>query len=162
MRLRPWHRWLVVAVLTATGLSGAFWYVLHDLMDRGPSDTLHTLLVVHGVAAFSTAVAFGSLLPVHVLVGSRQPRNRLSGLVLATVVGILITTALILYYGSEELRDWGRLIHLVVGFAAIAVCGAHLAIGRRIRRYARAERHGVFRPDTHRTRHRTVDARADD
>jgi hypothetical protein len=131
MRLGKWHRWLVLAILILVAVSGLLWFVLHDVMDRGPDEVLHTLLVVHGVTAFGAAIAFGSLLPVHVFVGCRQGRNLVTGICLATVMVVLIVSALLLYYGGEETREWARLVHLWVGIPAILALPLHMVIGRR-------------------------------
>jgi hypothetical protein len=131
MRLGKWHRRLVLATLILVGVSGLLWFVLRDLLGREPDEVLHTLLVVHGVTAFGAAIAFGSLLPLHVFVGCLQRRNLVTGLSLALIMTILIVSALLLYYGGEETRKWARLVHLWVGVPAFVALPLHMVIGRR-------------------------------
>jgi peptidoglycan/LPS O-acetylase OafA/YrhL len=131
MRLSKWHRRLVLAALIAVAASGVLWFVLHDVMERDPGELLRILLVVHGVASFASAIAFGSLLSLHVLVGYRQKRNLVSGLTLVFAMTLLIASALFLYYGGEESRADARLVHLAVGFAAMIAVPLHMVLGRR-------------------------------
>jgi drug/metabolite transporter (DMT)-like permease len=131
MRLGKWHRRLVLTALITVAVSGVLWFILHDMMERQSRELLHDLLVVHGAASFASAIALGSLLPWHVPVGYRQRRNLLSGLTLLLAVSVLLASALLLYYGGEESRADARLIHLVVGFAAIIIVPLHMVLGRR-------------------------------
>jgi len=131
MRLGRWHRRFVLAILILVAVSGLLWFVLHDMMGREANEVLRTLLIVHGVTAFGTAIAFGSLLPLHIFVGCRQRRNLVTGLGLALVMTVLIVSALLLYYGGEETRRWARLIHLWVGIPAIIALPLHMVVGRR-------------------------------
>jgi hypothetical protein len=134
MRLGKWHRRLVLTALIAVAASGVLWFVLHDVMERETGELLRDLLVVHGVASFASIIAFGSLLPLHVLMAYRQKRNLASGSALLFAMSLLLVSALLLYYGGEESRIGARLIHLVVGFAAIVVVPLHIVWGRRKRR----------------------------
>jgi hypothetical protein len=133
MRLGKWHRRLVLAALIAVAASGVLWFALHDVMEREPGALLRVLLVGHGIASFASAIAFGSLLPLHVLVGYSQKRNLVSGLTLVFAMTLLIASALFLYYGGEESRAAARLVHLVVGFAAVIVVPLHMVLGRKNR-----------------------------
>jgi hypothetical protein len=131
MRLGTWHRRLLLAVLALVASSGVLWFVLHDVVEREADDLLRMLLAAHGWAAYASAVGFGSVLPLHVLAGYRLGRNRKSGLLLVLIMTLLIVSALGLYYGSEETRAWARVVHLVVGFASLAVVPLHILFGRR-------------------------------
>jgi hypothetical protein len=133
MRLGAWHRWIVLATLAAVAASGLLWFVLHDVMGRPPGDLLRALLVVHGVTSFASAIAFGSLLPWHVLGGYLWRRNLLSGMAVTLTMVVLIASALLLYSGGEQTREWARLVHLAAGFALVAVIVLHVILGRRLR-----------------------------
>ena len=47
------------------------------------------------------------------------------------VLSALMISGLLLYYGSEEMRDGVQWTHWIVGFASIAVFLLHLVIGKR-------------------------------
>ena len=130
MRLGKWHRLLLLSTLFLVAASGLCWFVLHDLMEHEPDEWLHALLVVHGASSFGSAIAFGSLLPLHVPAGWRQRRNLVTGLTLGSAMAILIVSALVLYYGGEEARAWARLVHLWVGIPAILLAPLHMVLGR--------------------------------
>ncbi len=134
MRLGKWHRRLVIAALGLVGASGVLWFVLHDVMDRAPDDLLHGLLVTHGVTAYVSAVAFGSILPLHVVGGWRYRRHLVSGVAAVLVLALLIGSALLLYYGGEEIQAWARLVHIATGFGALLATPTHIMLGRRLRR----------------------------
>lgn len=138
MRLGKWHRRLVIATLALVAASGVLWFVLHDVVDRPPDELLHALLVAHGVTAYASAVAFGSILPLHVLAGWRYRRHLVSGFAVVLTLTLLIGSALLLYYGSEETQAWARLVHLATGFGALLAAPIHIVLGRRLRKQATA------------------------
>lgn len=136
MRLGKWHRWLVIATLVLVAISGVLWFVLHDVMGRAPDDFLHELLVAHGVTAYVSAVAFGSILPLHVVAGWRYRRHLVSGSAVVLTFALLIGSAVLLYYGGEVTQAWARLLHIAVGFGALLAAPIHIMLGRRLRKQA--------------------------
>ncbi len=140
MRLGKWHRRLVLATLVVVGVSGILWFVLHDLMDREADALLHTLLMAHGITAYASAIAFGSILPLHAVAGYRQRRNLASGVVASVALVLLIGSALLLYYGSEETHAWARWVHIVAGFGGIVAAPLHIVLGRRLRKQSYSAR----------------------
>ena len=136
MRLGKWHRRFLIAALVLVAASGVLWFVLHDVMDRAPDELLHELLVAHGVTAYASAIAFGSVLPLHVVAGWYYRRHLLSGLAVVVTLTLLIASALLLYYGDEQTQAWARLVHIVTGFGAIFAALLHIILGRRARRQA--------------------------
>ena len=134
MRLGPWHRLIVLATLILVAASGVLWFVLHDVLDHPSDEVMRALLILHGVTSFATGIAFGSVLPLHALKSYQQRRHLVTGLSVTATLAVLIGTALLLYYGSEETREWARLVHLIAGFAFIAVMVVHVIAGRRLRR----------------------------
>jgi len=90
------------------------------------------LLMVHGGAAMVTLLLLGALIPVHLLRAWRSRRNRVSGLIMATLNAALIVTAFGLYYlGSETLRPWMSLTHIAAGFSLSLLFPIHIFLGRR-------------------------------
>ncbi len=140
MRLGKWHRRLLIGTLVLVAVSGVLWFVLRDLMDREPDTFLQALLTVHGVTAYASAIAFGSILPLHAVAGYRQRRNLASGLVASVALVLLIGSALLLYYGSEETHAWARWVHIAVGFGGLVAAPLHIVLGRRIRKQSYSAR----------------------
>lgn len=136
MRLGKWHRWFVIGALVLVSVSGVLWFVLHDVMDRAPDELLHELLVAHGVTAYASAIAFGSVLPVHVVAGWRYRRHLFSGLTVVLILTLLVVSALLLYYGGEQTQAWARLLHIATGFGAVLAAPLHIVLGRRARKQA--------------------------
>ena len=92
------------------------------------------LLMVHGGAAMAALIFLGALFPLHVRLGWRSRRNRLTGPAMLTFNAVLVLTAFGLYYlGSETLRPWASDVHIVIGFALPALFIAHVVVGRRSR-----------------------------
>ena len=93
-----------------------------------------SLLMVHGGASMITLVILGALHPLHMRLGWRANRNRMSGSLMVTINGLLIVTAFGLYYsGAEVLRAWTGYIHIAVGLALPVLAGLHILLGRRSR-----------------------------
>lgn len=124
----------VYVVIAAVALSGLFWLVLHDLIESEPNELSHWLLVVHGSSTYALLLVLGSLLPVHVRSGWRRSRNIGTGVSVAVIMTILLVTALLLYYGSEETRLPARWGHIGVGLLVFAVFPVHVLIGRTLKR----------------------------
>ena len=139
MRLGPWQQAAVYAALVIVGLSGLVWLALHDFVEEEPSELQRWSLVLHGVSAFAALIVFGSLLPLHVRSGWLRRRNIASGLSVTIVMTVLIVTALLLYYGGEEMREPVRWTHIGIGLVAVALFPMHVIFGHRSRGLAAPE-----------------------
>jgi hypothetical protein len=134
MRLGFWQKLLIFSTTAAVGVSGLLWFLLHDVFSAESdelADIAHVLLVVHGVSSYALLVAVGSLLPVHIRRGWQRRRNLLTGLSVTGAVAILGVTALVLYYGGEEMRAPAKWLHLILGFLCFAVFPAHAFLGEK-------------------------------
>jgi hypothetical protein len=139
VRLDPLLRWTTYLVFTLLFLSGAIWFVADRLKDPLAGDAWQEVavdaLMVHGGIAMLALLVIGALLPLHALRAWRARLNRITGLAMGTCTAVLILTAFGLYYlGSESLRPWASLIHLIFGFAVPALLLLHILIGRRMAR----------------------------
>lgn len=141
MRLGFWQKLAIYGTTAMVGLSGLFWFILHDVVADDPGDWSHLLLVLHGVSAYGLLVAVGSLLPLHVRAGWLRRRNLVTELVVIAVMAVLSITALMLYYGSEELQMPAKWLHLIVGLAGFVLFPAHAFVRLTTREHmnARAE-----------------------
>lgn len=134
MRLGFWQKLAIFSTAAAVGCSGLLWFLLHDVFaveSDEMADITHLLLVVHGASSYALLVAVGSLLPVHVRGGWQRRRNLVTGLTVTGVMATLGVTALVLYYGGEEMRAPAKWLHLIFGFACFAVFPAHAFLGER-------------------------------
>lgn len=129
MRLGFWQKTAIYST-TVVGLSGLLWFILHDVIADDPGDLAHLLLMLHGVSAYALLVAIGSLLPIHVRSGWLRRRNFVTGLAVIVVMTILGLTALVLYYGGEELQEPAKWLHLAFGFGGFILFPAHALVGR--------------------------------
>ena len=138
MRLGLWQKTAVYLTFVAVGLSGFAWFVLHDFIDEEPGELARWLLILHGVSAFAALMVFGSLFPRHMRLGWLNRRNVVSGGFTALIMTALIVTALLLYYGGEEVRWISRWTHIVVGSLGFTIIPLHVVLGRRSRNPATA------------------------
>lgn len=93
---------------------------------------------LHAAAAFGLMGFSGALWAVHMRRGWHLPRQRHSGLALASAVGLLAATALVLYYaGDERLALGAALVHLGVGLGGTLPLAWHLWWRRQRRRHGR-------------------------
>lgn len=130
-RLPGWQRLPTHLVLAICALSGVLFFLKHELHVDGIGGAAHSYLVAHGISAAFALLAFGAVLPGHLRTAWIARRNRASGMLMLAVMGLLMISGLLLYYGSEEIRDGVVLTHWVVGFAALAVFMLHIVLGRR-------------------------------
>jgi hypothetical protein len=137
---RRHRRWLYLCsvLLFATG-SG--WLIAHyglrapDLAADGlPQPSEAWWLRLHGAAQLGFLIAFGALLPEHILHGWRQRVNVSSGVVVISVVIALTLTGYGLYYASgDRLRQWVSVMHWSIGLASAALLVWHIVRGRSLR-----------------------------
>jgi hypothetical protein len=140
-RLSRPRRLLVYATVGGLWLSGALWLVAHYfLMQKGafgpvPSPQETWWLDTHGAFAFLTLGLLGLLSGVHIPFGWRAAHHRLSGLLLAGALGVLVLTGWLLYYaGGSTTQAVVAKIHWILGLATLGLFLLH--------RLWRSTRHG--------------------
>ena len=134
-----WQRSLLYLALSGLVLTGLAWMILHYANggfageDR-PYALLHQFMVLHGILGYVAAVAVGVFLGQHVPAGWRAGRNLATGLSVAALFAVLMSTALVLYYsGEESWRTLASLAHQILGLGLILAVPLHVA-RRRARR----------------------------
>lgn len=138
---RRHRRWLYLFSVLLFA-SGAFWLIAHfglrsaALVSEGlPHPSEAWWMRLHGAVQFGFLIAFGAMLPEHVLYGWRQRLNRLSGVSVISIVGVLTLSGYGLYYASgDALRQWISVLHWSIGLAAAAILIWHILRGRSLRR----------------------------
>ena len=133
-------RWQELAVYASSAvllLSGIAWLVFDRWIrtegEFGPEHhpAEHWMLIAHAIGAYAFLVIVGALIPVHIPLGWRQKRNRVSGTTVLGVCAILSVTALALYYvGDDLVRAWASLVHWTIGLAAVPILLIHVTRGR--------------------------------
>ncbi|HEY0267720.1 MAG TPA: hypothetical protein VGC12_00645 [Methyloradius sp.] len=131
--LADWHLKAVYIGCLWVSISGLLWFLSHDILNAEPNDFQHWTLILHGAGSFIATMIFGSIAVQHLILGWKMQRNRISGITLFSVFAILILTAFLLYYGSEELHDYVRWVHIIIGLASFVVLPLHIYLGRRNR-----------------------------
>jgi hypothetical protein len=134
---RHFRRALYAAVATLF-LTGIGWLFADQMKEGASGETWQAaaanLLMLHGGAAMLALMLFGALFVLHVQRAWRSRRNRLTGIAMLTVNGVLIATAFALYYaGSELLRPLASLAHIGFGLALPLLFVVHVVTGRRSR-----------------------------
>lgn len=138
---RRHERWLYAlgGLLLVSGLG---WLIAHYFLATAGEfgETHHASepwwLRIHGAAAMGFLVAFGTLLPVHIVRAWHLGKNRRTGVLMLIVIGLLGVTAYGLYYaGGDVLRTWLSAIHWITGFAATAGLIVHAWKGKHLRHH---------------------------
>jgi len=138
LRLSPSFLGTIYALFTTLFVTGAVWLVADALKDGDDGEVWQAvaarLLMIHGGASMAILVVLGALYALHMRLGWRANRNRVSGSVMVTINGLLIATAFGLYYaGSDVLRTWTSYLHIGIGLALPVVAVIHVLLGRRTR-----------------------------
>jgi len=143
MKKRPFqlsagHKRLLHGSTGILFLSGVLWWSIdyggsHHQLGHPFTELLKPwLLKIHGAGAMFFLVVFGSLWPNHIRRAWHARANRRSGGVLiAWIVGLIITGYGLYYFGGESMREWTTWLHDGLGFGSIAVLMFHIAIGQR-------------------------------
>ncbi len=134
MHLGVWQKTAVFATAAVVGMTGLFWFILHDLIDDEPGGAARVLLMLHGISSYAMLVVIGSLLPRHVRLGWIRRRNIVTGVTTTAAMAGLAVTGLALYYGDEDLHLAARWLHVIVGLGCFALFPAHAFLAARLPR----------------------------
>ena len=116
-----WQRllaWFGLAICTLSGcayLLGHMFGVLSQQLGN------HVVLVSHGVSAAGIIFLLGSIATVHIKAGLVAKKSLFSGFTQLFALTLLISTGLLLYYGTEEIRDFSVWSHWVLGLIFMPV-----------------------------------------
>jgi hypothetical protein len=130
-KMPNWQRWFTITVLCVCSLSGITFLLGHEFQISRAIFGNRTILIMHGVSAAVTLIAFGTVLPFHIKAGLKAKKNLLSGILQLALLVILTITAMLLYYGPEELHEGSEITHWVLGLIFFAFFIFH-AISRSI------------------------------
>lgn len=127
--------WWIAGLVLATGLflvPG----VLEMKLDlsvpwRLDGDQRLWVAAAHLVVTLALVAVVGALWSVHMLRGWRMKRNRLSGVLMVSLLTVLALSAVgIYYFGDEIASKWASLIHTGLGLIIGVVVWLHVLIGR--------------------------------
>ena len=129
--LPRWQRISTHLIFAICALSGLGFFLKREMgMDLNDIPA-RSFLVWHGISAAFALLAFGAVLPGHIRGAWNVRRNRGSGIFMTLVMGALMLSGLLLYYGEEEWHDAVLWAHWLAGFAAFAIFPLHLVLGHR-------------------------------
>ena len=141
--LPAWQQRGVYASLGLLTLSGIVWLALHWLYllngqrpDFQPGMLPYKLwaMRVHAAAALISLVMVGSVMTQHIRLAWRLNKNRISGSLMVSALGLLAWTGYALGYVPEGLfRQWSTWLHWGAGVALPLVLAAHVLLGQRQR-----------------------------
>ena len=110
-----WQRLLTWISLALCALSGSAYLIGHEFNVLVQQFGNHSILVVHGVSAALVIFILGAVATVHIKAGLVARKNLISGFTQLVALVLLFATGLLLYYGSEEIRELTILSHWIFG-----------------------------------------------
>jgi len=140
-KLAEWQKWLLCISGGALWLSGAAWLLLHYLghakgefgPETNPAEPW--MMRLHGFVLLPALLGVGGMFVAHIPKGWDHARQRIAGVVLGTVLGLLILSGYLLYYvGDDRARDWVSKAHWIVGLGLPVVFIWHWVNGLAARR----------------------------
>lgn len=131
-KMPNWQRWFTISVLTVCSFSGIAFLLGHEFHISRALLGDRTVLILHGVSAAIALIAFGTVLPFHIKAGLKAKKNLISGISQLIFLAILVITAMLLYYGPEEIHEGSEFVHWVLGLIFFAIFIFH-GISRSIR-----------------------------
>ena len=126
-----WQKSFIVFSFSLCALSGLTYFFIPELKTYVPISASRFILAAHGISASFMLIALGLVLPAHLKAGWIAKNNRFSGVGQFLCLLVLTASGLLLYYGSESLRDLTLLTHYVVGFLLIGLFLGHLLLRRK-------------------------------
>jgi len=110
-----WQRLLTWFGLALCALSGSAYLIGHEFNFLVQQLGNHSILVVHGVSAALVIFILGAVATVHIKAGLVARKSLISGFTQLVALVLLVATGLLLYYGSEEIRELTILSHWILG-----------------------------------------------
>jgi hypothetical protein len=130
-KMPNWQRWFTITILCICSISGIAFLLGHEFHISRALMGNRNVLIIHGVSAAIALIAFGTVLPFHIKAGLKAKKNLISGISQLVLLIILVITAMLLYYGPEEVHEGSELTHWVLGLVFFAFFVFH-AISRSI------------------------------
>ena len=130
-RLPRWQRLPTYAMLVGCALSGVLFFMAHDADLNLTGLAPQNLLMWHGISAQGVLLAMGAVMPAHIRLAWNAQRNRTTGVLLCSLLGVLMASGLWLYYGSEDLRNAAVWSHWIFGGAGLLLFPLHVLWGQR-------------------------------
>jgi cation transport ATPase len=130
-RLPRWQRLSTYAMLIGCALSGVLFFIAHDADVNVTGLAPQSLLMWHGISAQGALLAMGAVMPTHIRLAWNARRNRTTGVLLCSLLGVLMASGLSLYYGGEDLREATVWSHWILGGAGLLLFPLHVVWGQR-------------------------------
>lgn len=125
-----WQSFSTHSIFLICAISGVLYLLAHEFQISPLAVENHSILVVHGFAAYFFVLLFGAVIPNHIKGGWHNKRNRISGGSMVLVMALLLISGLFLYYGDET-RDAALWVHWVIGCGLVLLFPLHFIRGRR-------------------------------
>lgn len=139
-RLARWQIWLLTVPGSGLWLTGAAWLLLHYFGQTqgefGPetNPVEPYMMKLHGFFLIPALLGIGGMFVVHIPKGWTHIHQRIAGIALCGVLGLLIASGYLLYYiGNETARSWASLAHWCVGLGLPAIFLWHYLNGQSAR-----------------------------
>lgn len=125
-----WQSFSTHTIFLICAISGVLYLLAHEFEIKALRVENHSILVVHGFAAYFFVLLFGAVMPTHIKAGWKNKRNRLSGGLMVAAMALLLVSGLFLYYGDVT-RDAALWVHWVIGCGLVLLFPLHFIRGRR-------------------------------
>lgn len=140
-KLARWQIWLLTLPGSGLWLSGAAWLLLHYFGQAqgefGPetNPVEPWMMKAHGLLLIPALLGIGGMFVAHIPKGWSHPHQRVAGIVLCIVLGIVVASGYLLYYlGDENARAWTSIAHWSIGLGLPAIFLWHYLNGLSARR----------------------------
>lgn len=145
-KLASWQIWLLTLSGGSLWLSGGAWLLLHYFGQTrgefGPETNPIEpwMMKLHGLVLIPALLGIGGMFVAHIPKGWDHVHQRVAGIALCALLGLLIVSGYMLYYvGDETVRPWTSVVHWSLGLGLPAVFIWHYINGLRARRRARTK-----------------------
>ena len=125
-----WQSFTTHAIFIVCAISGVLYLLAHEFQIKALNVENHSILIVHGFAAYFFVLLFGAVMPTHIKAGWKNKRNRISGGLMVVVMTLLLVSGLFLYYGAVS-REAALWVHWVIGCGLVLLFPLHFIRGRR-------------------------------
>ena len=125
-----WQSFTTHAIFIVCAISGVLYLLAHEFEINALNVENHSILIVHGFAAYFFVLLFGAVMPTHIKAGWKNKRNRISGGLMVVVMTLLLVSGLFLYYGAVS-REAALWVHWVIGCGLVLLFPLHFIRGRR-------------------------------
>ena len=127
-QMQLWQSFSTHLIFIICAVFGGLYLLAREFEIKALAVANHSILIVHGFAAYFFVLIFGAIMPNHIKAGWKNKRNRLSGGLMVAVMSLLLISGLFCIMVMKPAMLW---LPWVIGYGLVLLFPLHFIRARR-------------------------------